>query len=276
MKNMIGSFVLLIIIAAFMNCKNDSDHDNYNDNKDEEQVNSQDEENFEMDRLDKKMREIMGESEESSEGITKQIKVIQANGAKQVKVALNIGAGKLRLSGGSTELLIAGFAFSDSLWKPQINYSQKNDQGYLSINQPKGEDYNFNNNDKNVWNLKFNSQIPLDFSVNLGAGVSEIHLSDLNLEDFNMDMGVGKCEIDLRGSWKKSTNIHLSGGIGLSKIYTPKNAGIKVEVEKGIGSIDYGRLIKRGHNEYVNELYDDGGIIVTLYLKTGIGRVEIE
>jgi hypothetical protein len=271
-------FLLLAVFAFFMlfaTCDNNSNNDNSNDSDNEEQENPKSDENSKFDELDKKMREIMDEPVDD-EGPAKEIRVIQANGAKKVDVNLNIGAGKLKLSGGSTELMLAGFIYSDSLCKPEIKYDTKGEKGILSIVQPKGEGFNFKNNDRYVWNLKFNNEIPLDFDIELGAGVSEITLSELNIDDFSMNMGVGKSEIDLRGEWKKSTTIHLTGGIGLSKIYIPKNVGIRLNVDKGIGSIGYSGLIQKSRNQFVNKLYESADVILTIYLKTGIGRIEIE
>jgi hypothetical protein len=280
MNNMKRYFSFALVILAFtaliVSCDNDSDEQNSGDDQFEETDESKGEQEVRFEDLDRKMQEIMDESVDDESESAKEIRIIKADGAKKVEVKLNIGAGKLKLSGGSSELLLAGFIYSDSLWKPKIEYSVKNNQGYLDVNQPKGEDFNFSNNNKYVWNLKFNNQIPLDFKIDLGAGLSEIYLSDLNIDEFEMNMGVGKNEIDLRGNWEKSTTINLSGGIGLSKIYIPQNVGVKIIADKGIGAIEYDGLIQKGKNLYVNKLSETSNIVLTIYLKTGIGKIEIE
>ena len=228
-----------------------------------------------FEELDKKMRHIMNDMPEK-EGLYKNIEVVKADGAKEVAVRLEIGAGKLRLTGGASELLIAGFIYSDETWKPQIKYDLRGSAGELIIAQPESEDFNYSDEDKYVWNLKFNNQIPLDFDIELGAGISEIFLSDLNIQDFSMTMGVGKSEVDLRGNWEKSTTIHLIGGIGLSKVYLPSNVGILINIDKAIGALDIKGLIQKSRSEYVNKLYETADVVLTINIKTGIGQIEIE
>jgi predicted membrane protein len=270
------SWAILVFAVFIVSCDNNSDGQDSRDSQIEETDEPIGEQEFKFEELDQKMQEIMDETDDDENESAKEIRIIKANGAKKVEVKLNIGAGKLKLSGGSSELLLAGFIYSDSIWKPKIEYSVKNNQGYLNVNQPKSKDVNFSNNDKYVWNLKFNNQIPLDFRIDLGAGLSEISLSDLNIYNFEMNMGVGKNEIDLRGNWEKSTTIHLSGGIGLSKIYIPQDVGVKIIAEKGIGAIDYKGLVQKDKNLFVNKISETSNIILTIYLKTGIGKIEIE
>ena len=229
-----------------------------------------------FDELEDKMEEIMYESDDSDANVTKDVAVLQAKGAKRVKVDLNIGAGRLVLSGGSTELLTGGFIYSNDKLKPEIKYKVKDEQGTLAIEQPDNNNFSINDDDRYVWNLKFNNEIPLYFDIELGAGLSEITLSELSLEHFHMVMGVGKSEIDLRGDWKQSTEIHLEGGIGLSQVYLPDNVGVKLEVLRGIGGVDVKNLMKKKKSVYVNKAYETSDITLKVYLKTGIGKIEVE
>jgi hypothetical protein len=229
-----------------------------------------------FDELEEKMEEIMYESDDSDNEVTKDVAVVKSQGAKSVEVSLNIGAGRLVLSGGASELLTGGFIYSNKKWKPEINYKVKDSKGILKIEQPENGDFTINDDDKYVWNLKFNNEMPLHFNIELGAGLSEIALSELNLKHFHMVMGVGKTEIDLRGKWKQSTEIYLDGGIGLSQVYLPDNVGVKLEVVKGIGGVDIKNLTKKKSSVYVNKSYENSDIVLNIFLKTGIGKIEVE
>jgi len=263
-----------LLIALFESCETSNDNNN-SDNQEFE--NTEDERNnSNFDQLDEKMDDIMGEDQINDEKEVQEVKLVKAEGANQVKVDLKIGAGKLRMTGGSSELMLAGFIYTDAKWKPKISYILSGKTGKLLVQQPSSKDINFNNNDKYVWNLKFNNQIPIDFKVELGAGLSEIKLSGLNLNSFSMEMGVGKTEIDLRGEWKKSTSINLTGGIGHTKIFIPENVGVKLNVDKGIGSVDFSNLIQKNQNHYENKLAENAEIVLNINIKTGIGRIEIE
>jgi hypothetical protein len=272
------SIFLLLFILAFslgFSCNNQGNNGNFEEEKEFNRERNRGE-SPDFEKLDRKMHEIMNEKYGDEDGPDKEIRVIEAKEAKNVEVDLKIGAGKLRLSGGASELLLAGFIFSDKSWNPDIVYTEKGELGRLSIRQPETKDFSFNDDDKYVWNLKFNNEMPLSFNIELGAGVSEIFLDGLTIDDFSMVTGVGKSEIDLRGNWKKSTTINITGGIGLSHIYLPKNTGVKLYVDKGIGSLDFSGLIRKGKNQYVNSLYENSDIILTVNLTTGIGKIEIE
>jgi hypothetical protein len=271
LKIMLISQVLIILCPSCGQDRNNDQTDNHEAENIEDEHN-----NSNFDQLDEKMDEIMDESQTSDEQEVQEVKLVKSEGASNVKVGLSIGAGKLRMTGGSSELMLAGFIYTDSKWKPKVNYVLNGKTGKLSVKQPSSKDINISNDDKYVWNLKFNNQIPLDFKVELGAGLSEIKLGDLNINSFSMEMGVGKTEIDLRGEWKKSTIIDLTGGIGYTKIYIPQNVGVKMKVDKGIGSVDFSNLIQKDRNHYENKLAETSEIVLTINIRTGIGRIEVE
>jgi hypothetical protein len=270
--------IILIVFFLFFafSCKEHVENEDDDDQEIEHSSDQNNNTNTDFDNLDKKMRKIMNDETSDGDSAAHDVRLVKANGASNVEVDLKIGAGKLRLSGGSSELLIAGFIYTNKTWKPEITYKLNGKTGLLSINQPESEGVNFNNNDQYIWNLKFNNQMPLSFNIDLGAGVSEIKIGDLNINDFSLNMGVGKTEVDLRGDWKKSTTIHLLGGIGLTRIYLPQDVGVKLSVDKGIGAIDYSGLVQKGRNEYVNKLYESANVILTINMKTGIGKIEVE
>lgn len=229
-----------------------------------------------LENLEEKMEEIMYESDDTDNETIKDIVVVEPKGAESVEVDLKIGAGQLKLTGGSSELLTGGFKYSKDKWKPEVSYKVENNKGFLKVEQKERNDLNLEKGERYIWNLKFNNDIPLYFDVTLGAGVSEIFLSDLNIKHYNMVMGVGQTTIDLRGNWKNNTEIHLDGGIGLSKIYLPDNVGIKLKVSKGLGDIEVKNLTKKSKGEYVNEKYETADVSLKIFVKTGIGKIEVE
>jgi len=275
-KNLYLIYAVALILIILNPACNEGNNKVPADDEETEKAPEDVQENTNFDELDRKMSDIMNDDVNENEKEIQEVKVVKAQGAGNVKVDLSIGAGKLRLTSGSSELMLAGFIYTNKNWKPSIDYALKGNTGILSIKQPDSRNNNIQNDDKYVWNLKFNNQIPLDFRVELGAGLSEIKLGDLNISDFSMEMGVGKTEIDLRGNWKKSTNIKLTGGIGHAKIFIPNNVGVKLNIEKGIGSVDIRGLNQKDKNHYANALSESSNVIINITLRTGIGRIEVE
>ncbi|MBN1253587.1 MAG: hypothetical protein JXR51_03355 [Bacteroidales bacterium] len=251
--------------------KKDFNNDDFTENTDNEDFNSDN-----LNDLEEKMEEIMDENSANNEKLIKEIIEVKANDAKSVKIEIKIAACRLNLSSGAKELFKGGFAYSQKKWKPIIIYNVKNGIGFLSIEQPENNNMNFNDDDQYVWNLKFTNKLPIDFNLEFGAGISEIKLSDLNVRNFNMTMGVGKTELDLIGDWKQNTEIHMDGGIGYTKVYMPDNVGVKINVTKGLGNIDVKNLIKKDDKTYINKLYGKTEKTINIYIKTGIGKIDIE
>lgn len=279
MKTLISLLFSISILFCY------SCNSNHNENNDEEIDFDKEIEKIEreeginvsdFENLEEKMEEIMYETDDSNSEMIKDVVVIETKGAESVEVDLKIGAGQLKLSGGASELLTGGFKYSKDKWKPEVNYKVENNKGFLKVVQKERDNLNVEKGEKYIWNLKFNNDIPLSFDVTLGAGVSEIFLSDLNIQHYNMVMGVGQTTIDLRGKWENSTEIHLDGGIGLSKIYLPDDVGVKLKVTKGLGAIDIKNLTKKDKREYVNEKYGNSDVSLKIFLKTGIGKIEVE
>lgn len=279
MKTLLSILYPLAIILFFScnSTKNENNNEEIDFDKEIEKIEKEEGIKVtDLEDLEEKMEEIMYESDDSNAEMVKDVVVIEPKGAESVEVDLKIGAGQLKLTGGASELLTGGFKYPKDKGKPEVSYNVENNKGFLKVAQKEKENLNIDKGEKYIWNLKFNNDIPLYFDVTLGAGVSDIFLSDLNIQHYNMVMGVGQTTIDLRGKWRNSTEIHLDGGIGLSKIYLPNDVGVKLKVTKGLGSIDIKNLSKQSKGEYINDKYGNSDISLKIYLKTGIGKIEVE
>ncbi len=233
-----------------------------------------DESQDKLKNLEEKMEEL--ETGKSDVSVIKHVIQQKPEGAETVQVDINVGACRMNISTGSKQLFTGGFAYTHKDWKPEYSYSVENSIGYLNIKQPEIEDISFDDNDKYVWNLKFGKQIPLEFDINLGAGLTDIKLATLPVKSFNMKMGVGKTTLDLRGAWKNNAEIHLEGGIGLLQIYLPETTGVKIHILKALTDIDTQNLKQIDKNSYVNKYYKKSKFTISIYLKTGIGKIQIE
>jgi len=268
-------YILLLSIVFFsLQCVPTSIEDEEIIEEEFDEILEEEEDGDDFFSLEEKMEEIMDEEEpvELIKDVVKQ----KVEGAKSVQVDINIAACKLKLSSGSKQLFTGGFAYSRKKWKPEINYEVVKEKGFLTIDQPETKNINIVDKDQYVWNLKFGENTPIDINLELGAGVGEIILGDLPIKNFNMTMGVGKTTLDLRGKWKQNAEIHLDGGIGLLQVYLPENIGVQVNTIKGLGNVEVLNMIKKDKNTYVNEWYNKSKITINIYLKTGIGKIEIE
>src|SRR5512143_2496487 len=101
---------------------------------------------------------------------------VELGDAKSVIVKINMGAGDLQVTGGAEKLLEADFKYNVVVLKPEVGYTD----GRLEVRQP--EISGLPNllgimNFRNEWDLRLNDQVPMDLSVDLGGGTSNLQLA---------------------------------------------------------------------------------------------------
>src|SRR5580692_3688596 len=191
--------------------------------------------------------------------------------AKSVRATLEMGAGDLNLSGGSSHLLESDFDYRASSGMPKVDYSISGTTGDLRISQDDNDNHIRTTTD-NHWTLHLANNVPLEIKIDMGAGRGNLRLRDIDVTRLNLDMGAGQVDIDLTGDRKSDLTADIEGGVGEANIRLPKNIGVIVHASGGIGTIDAHGLQHAG-DEYTNELY--GKSLVTIHLKVagGVGRI---
>jgi hypothetical protein len=191
-----------------------------------------------------------------------------------VRADIRMGAGELKMRGGSSNLVDADFTYNVPSWKPDFHYDATGFRGRLRIEEP-GRDHGHFGNAKYEWDLRFNDGVPLSLAIHFGAGNAELELGSLSLDDLEINMGVGNLRLDLKGAPKKDYYVRLHGGVGNATIYLPHGVGVVADAHGGLGSIDARDLHKRG-GRYVNEACDNHAKVnVRLEIRGGIGTVQL-
>lgn len=87
---------------------------------------------------------------------------------------------------------------------------------------------------------------------------------------FEVHIGAGKCDVDLRGERKRSYYVNIARGVGEANVYLPRTVGVVAEAKGGLGKIDVRGMIKDG-DTYRNPLYGKSKTTVGVNVRTGIG-----
>jgi hypothetical protein len=198
---------------------------------------------------------------------------VELGEADSVEVDLRMGAGELKLAGGATALMEGTFRYNVERWTPEVDYQVFNKKGRLLIQQRKRHGLHFGRT-KNTWDIRLNNTVPMDMTVNLGAGSSDLNLQNFSIKRLEIDMGVGELTLDLSGERKKDLEVKIDGGVGSGTIYLPENIGVRAEIEGGIGSVHAPGFHKDGH-VYTNDAYGKGGVSINLRIEAGIGSIEL-
>jgi hypothetical protein len=194
--------------------------------------------------------------------------------ANSVRVVLQLGSGELKVSGGAADLLEARFTYNVLERKPRVEYVERGDQGRLNVEEPSGT-HNSTGDSKYNWDLRLNNGVPMDLSVNMGAGTSALNLGGLSLRTLDFNLGAGTAVVDLSGNWKQNFAAEMNGGAGSAIIKLPREVGVRVQASGGLGTIRAPGFKKEG-GAYVNEAYGKSPITLRLEVHGGVGEINLE
>jgi hypothetical protein len=201
-------------------------------------------------------------------------RTVELKGARSVEARFYFGAGQIEIFGGTKHLLEGIFEYNIQQWRPEINYRIEDSKGFLSVRQGNSSGIPAGNG-KNSWDIYLNEDIPLDLMVDMGAGEGDLDLKDLNLMSLDIDIGVGELEVDISGRYQNDFDVVIDGGVGSTTVYLPKDTGVIVQVDKGIGSINSRDFIKKG-KYLVNEAYGKTDVEVRVDIDAGIGSITLK
>jgi hypothetical protein len=197
---------------------------------------------------------------------------IDRDNSELVRVDLDLGAGTLKVAGGTDKLAAADFLYGASASKPEIHYSSTAGHGSLTIRQP-GSSSTLTHTTKE-WDLHLNQEVPLEIEVHLGGGEAHLNLGSLTLRDLDVQIGAGELDLDLRGAPKKSYEVRVQGGAGEATIRLPSSVGVEAKVQGGIGEINASGLHRDGAR-YVNDALGKSSVTIHLDVQGGVGEIKL-
>lgn len=233
---------------------------------------------------------IIGKTQEESE-------LIELDRVELLNTRISMDMGKLKVSDGTDQLLEADFTYNVASWKPRIDYKKEGIRGELVVEQPSGARGIPLGRANYQWDLRLNKDIPMDLDINLGAGSSDLKLGNLlldkleikngagntkldltgrpSLSSLNLDIGAGDIAVDMRGSWKDDLEASIVGGVGNVQLQLPRNVGVRVNVQRGVGDINIKGLTREG-SAYVNRVYGQTTVTLDIDIKAGVGEIDLE
>jgi len=199
-------------------------------------------------------------------------KVIELDRSEMTRVDLKIGAGALRVEGGSPKLMEADFHHNANSPTPSVEYHVSDAIGELNVFQDPGT-RTFGNK-RNDWTVKLNDTIPVEVAVHVGAGEGRIKLGSLNLRKVELHLGVGEVQVDLRGAPTQSYDATIHGGIGEATVYLPSTVAISATARHGIGDVEVRGLEKRD-GLWINPGHESAPVTIRLDVTSGIGSIRL-
>jgi hypothetical protein len=198
---------------------------------------------------------------------------VDLGGATSVHAHINMPAGQLNISSGGPALLDAHFDYADSDGQPQVNYEVAGGAGDLEISQTQPTVHFGTEN--NTWLLNFANNVPLDLSLDMGAGQGDVNLQGLNVTNLKINLGAGQMDVDLRGPRTTDLDADIEGGVGQGTIRLPKDVGVRVHADGGLGTISTHGLTRDG-DDYVNDALGKSPATIHLKVEGGVGTIDLD
>lgn len=196
-------------------------------------------------------------------------------GAESVSVSVILGVGRLKLAGGADSLVDARLEYNIPDWKPTVSYRVDDGRGRLVIEQPsRVVGATWPGNVRYNWELKLNPDVLMELEVDMGVGKSEVDLRGLNLRRFSLEAGVGEGSVDLSGPRPADLDATIKAGVGRLKLILPADIGVRVKTQAGLGHVDAGGL-KMEDDAWVNDAWGKAGTSIRIVVEGGIGEVEL-
>ena len=196
-------------------------------------------------------------------------------GAESVSASITLGVGRLKLTGGADYLLDARFEYNIPDWKPVVTYNVEDGRGRLIVEQPsRVVGATWPGNVRYNWDLNLGSTVPMELEIDMGVGKSEVDLKGLNLRRFSLEAGVGEGSVDLSGPRPSDLDATIKAGVGKLTLVLPADVGVRVKAQAGLGHVNADGL-KADGDAWVNGAWGKTKTSVHVEVQGGIGEVEM-
>jgi len=199
---------------------------------------------------------------------------VELGDAESVSVKIKMGGGDLKIIGDAEKLLEADFTYNVAKLKPEVEFTD----GTLIVQHPDVRGYRTLQDIKdfrNEWDLRLNNDVPMNLSLEMGAGTSDLQLAGLSLTGLDIILGAGKCTVDLSGDWTRDLDAAIQTGAANITVRLPKDVGVRVEVVAGPTAINAFGLTKDG-NVYTNAAYGVSDVTLQIKMEAGVGQINLE
>jgi hypothetical protein len=197
--------------------------------------------------------------------------------ATRAEIAISMGAGTLRIGAleDSEQLLVGTVA----RWPgEQVVRDAAVNDGLATINLhsrttrllPLGR----SPLDQHIWDLRLNTDVPIDLRVDSGAGLAALDLARLRLANLTVNAGVGQTTIALPRQGRLQARVN--GGIGQTTISIPAGVAARIEAHTGIGQVHVNGDFQHQDRYYTSPGFDAAEQRIELEVDGGIGGITIQ
>ena len=205
---------------------------------------------------------------------------IPLEGAQQASVRMQHGAGRLRVGGGAGPEELLNGRFGGGL---ETGVRGREEGGELSVSLKTPSTtfpqvmlpWSWGPRGGLNWDVQLNPDVPLRLKMETGASESKIDLSELQVEEVEVQTGASDTELTLPAA-AGSTRAVVRSGVAAVRIRVPSGVAVRIRAEGGLAgiSVDRDRFPRQG-KVYESPDYDSAVNKVDIDVETGVGSVDV-
>jgi len=197
---------------------------------------------------------------------------IDLQGAAQVALDLDQGAGSVQVSGGApagvavTGSKATGMEVKNRLVGDKLEVKIEAGPSFLPFLGP----------ESGVWRYRLNQDVPLTIDVDAGASSLDFDLTDLKLVRMKIDMGATALKIKLPANAGASV-LDIDAGAASLDLNVPQGVAARLRFEQGVSNVevDQSRFPMAGSGLYQSADYDTATNKVDVTLDGGANTVKV-
>jgi len=177
------------------------------------------------------------------------------------------------LPAGSLDFIVADSRVKNGDMK--VDFQRRGGEGTLSLSMER-VNRRFWDEAKTKWEVKFARTIPLTMKVKAAVGNLELDLSELDINEFQMDLDVGNCRLKMPSS-AGITRAYIKADVANLEVIIPESVAARLQVDTDLCAfeIDGSRFSREG-DYYISSGFESAENRIELELDCDIGRVRVE
>jgi len=192
----------------------------------------------------------------------------------QLQIGFNAGSLTVgSLPAGSLDFIVADSRVKNGDMK--VDFQRRGGEGTLSLSMER-VNRRFWDEAKTKWEVKFARTIPLTMKVKAAVGNLELDLSELDINEFQMDLDVGNCRLKMPSS-AGITRAYIKADVANLEVIIPESVAARLQVDTDLCAfeIDGSRFSREG-DYYISSGFESAENRIELELDCDIGRVRVE
>lgn len=192
------------------------------------------------------------------------------SGATMATVTLNLGAAKITIDGGSSQLFDGAYdtSFGPVVVDEHLDGTTQQD----TLHQDRANGWWFGSH-QNTVDLHFSDTAPLNLNVDTGAADLTLDASTLTLKHLTVNAGASSLNLKL-GPAMDNGVVAVKAGASSIRLTAPKSVGVKLSVDSAVSGKTLPEFTNLGSGQYISANNDTVDKHVSVSIDAGASSIQ--